>query len=89
MSNFICEECGAPILEGEDGHYITGCEHYPQDETDMPTKPKEEQLAENHWKWLSQLFYMAGIKELPMSAVAYLYKTAFVHGWKHAKEDKQ
>ena len=29
MSNFICEKCGTPILEGEDGHYITGCEHYP------------------------------------------------------------
>jgi len=29
MSNFICEKCGKEIVEGDDGHYITGCEHYP------------------------------------------------------------
>ena len=29
MSNFKCEICGANILEGSRGHYITGCQHYP------------------------------------------------------------
>lgn len=28
MSNFICEKCGAEILEDEKGHYKTGCGHY-------------------------------------------------------------
>ena len=28
MSNFICEECGAVIVDTPKG-YITGCEHYP------------------------------------------------------------
>ena len=31
MSNFFCENCKAAILEGEGGHYVTGCEHYPVD----------------------------------------------------------
>jgi len=29
MSNFNCEYCDTPILEGEGGHYITSCKHYP------------------------------------------------------------
>lgn len=29
MSNFICDKCGTYINEGNGGHYITGCEHYP------------------------------------------------------------
>jgi hypothetical protein len=29
MSNFNCEKCGVSIIEGRDGHYVTGCPHYP------------------------------------------------------------
>jgi hypothetical protein len=29
MSNFSCDKCKVDILEGPDGHYVTGCEHYP------------------------------------------------------------
>lgn len=29
MSNFNCEKCGLPILEGKNGYYITECVHYP------------------------------------------------------------
>jgi hypothetical protein len=28
VSNFICEECGAKVVDSPRG-YITGCEHYP------------------------------------------------------------
>lgn len=28
MSNFICEKCGAIIVDTPEG-YITGCKHYP------------------------------------------------------------
>lgn len=28
MSHFICEYCGAEILEGSDGYYITECPHF-------------------------------------------------------------
>ena len=33
MSNFYCEQCGVAITEGKDGRYVTGCEHYPVNET--------------------------------------------------------
>ena len=28
VSNFNCEQCGSPIIDGSSG-YVTGCEHYP------------------------------------------------------------
>ena len=28
MSSFQCEQCGASILDGDNGYY-TGCDHYP------------------------------------------------------------
>ena len=30
MSSFICEKCGAEILDSPQG-YITGCAHYPRE----------------------------------------------------------
>jgi hypothetical protein len=35
---------------------------------------KGENLAEQHWFWLKVL-------------LEYLYKTAFIHGYKHGQED--
>jgi hypothetical protein len=32
MSNFYCEVCGAVISDSERG-YVTGCEHYPLEDT--------------------------------------------------------
>ena len=42
MSSFICEKCGAEILDTPDG-YITECEHYPMEicSVDNPTETKE------------------------------------------------
>lgn len=31
MSNFHCHKCGKPIIENEQGKYVTGCEHYPKE----------------------------------------------------------
>lgn len=28
-SSFFCEKCRKPITENEQGHFISGCEHYP------------------------------------------------------------
>lgn len=36
MSNFICEYCGANIIDSDHG-YVTGCEHYPM-EVEPPRK---------------------------------------------------
>jgi len=48
MSNFYCEKCGTAILEGKDGRYFTGCEHYPADVkyNEQQTKDKLEMAKE-------------------------------------------
>jgi len=38
MSNFNCDICGLPILEGDNGEYITGCTHYPL--RDLPKRKR-------------------------------------------------
>lgn len=43
MAHFKCEICGADILEGTDGWYITGCEHYP-----LTKKEKEKNNEKNN-----------------------------------------
>ena len=39
----------------------------------MATKEQDEELAEQHWKWLGELLHR-------------LYVDAFLHGAKHAEE---
>ena len=49
----------------------------------------DEPLAEEHWKWIEELW--AAMPEgtvFGLEATEYLYKTAFVHGWKHAEATK-
>lgn len=41
MSSFICKHCGAEIVEGENGYYVSACEHYPFD-----PRPAAKSLAE-------------------------------------------
>lgn len=56
MSNFECDECGASIIEGGNGKYITGCEHHPvacQGCADL--KALREQLDEAH-EYLREAF---------------------------------
>lgn len=81
MSSFICEQCGAQIIEDENGNYITGCEHYP-----LPTE-RVGALALEHWRWISQLLFTMEVKTVPVTTAKYLYISAFLHGWKHAKEE--
>ena len=35
-----------------------------------------ERLADEHWAWLMKL-------------LEYVYKSAFIHGYKHGKEDRE
>ena len=49
-----------------------------------------ETIAEEHWEWLEGLWNsFLGEVVFDMSTVEYLYKTAFVHGWKHAQQDRR
>ena len=45
-------------------------------------------LADEHWQWLQGLYdSLPSPVDFNVSAVEYLYKTAFVHGYKHAIEN--
>ena len=37
---------------------------------------EEKKLAEEHWEWLEKLLHQ-------------VYVDAFIHGWKHAKEEEK
>mgnify|MGYP001318982557 CR=1 FL=1 len=44
-------------------------------------------LAEDHWDWLkSVLEAVPGTGLLPWPLLGVIYKSAFIHGWKHAEE---
>ena len=52
------------------------------------TQDKIEKVAQEHWKWIEGLW-----ESLPdggtfgLTTTKYLYKTAFMHGFKHGIED--
>jgi len=60
------------------------------------TKPKTtaRQIAEEHWEYNEQLVKLLLYKEAPEVTVLILaishffYTEAFIHGYKHAKEEK-
>ena len=44
-----------------------------------------EELADEHWEWLNGLLEsMGNFREL--RALQYVYKTSFIHGYKHGEE---
>ena len=45
-----------------------------------------EKLADEHWEWIAGLAAVYGTHE-DMEAREYLYKTAFIHGYKHTCAD--
>jgi len=46
-------------------------------------------LAEQHWQWLEGLLDAMGEDTFSREVLRYVYVTAFIHGWKHAKEGNQ
>jgi len=51
------------------------------------TEKEIKKMADEHWKWIEGLWEsMPDDTGFGLSATEYLYKTAFMHGWKHAKE---
>ena len=52
---------------------------------------KVEKLADEHWEWIEGLWSsLPDDSQFGISTCEYLYKTAFIHGWKHAiADDKQ
>lgn len=51
----------------------------------------EKKLAEEHWSYIEALLDICMInesysKEEVIKMIGFHYKTAMIHGWKHAKE---
>ena len=44
MSNFICVYCGAHVLEGEKGFYVTECDHYLLSEVEKKMLEKQGKI---------------------------------------------
>lgn len=45
------------------------------------------ELAENHWSYIGELLLAHGEKIRTIDKCKFHYVEAFIHGWKHAKED--
>lgn len=45
-------------------------------------------LAEQHWQWLEGLLVAMRKDTFSREVLQYIYITAFIHGWKHAKEEE-
>ena len=48
-----------------------------------------KQLADDHWEYIEALLNRHSIKLLDLGIAEFHYKTAFIHGYKHGKEDKE
>lgn len=48
---------------------------------------RAEELAEAHWEYIEGILAVHNVTIAEITACGYHYKTAFVHGYKHALED--
>ncbi len=48
-----------------------------------------KKLAEEHWDYVSKVLKTHGEDEKTIAKIGFHYKTAFVHGAKHEREDKK
>tara|TARA_Y100000310_G_scaffold264568_1_gene275226 strand:- start:296 stop:451 length:156 start_codon:yes stop_codon:yes gene_type:complete len=44
-----------------------------------------EELAKEHWEWVSKLMTYIPVGSRTDKLIEYLYKTAMIHGYKHGK----
>ena len=47
-----------------------------------------DKLAKEHWVYIEELLRTHREKQEVIEMISFHYQTAFIHGWKHAKEDK-
>lgn len=45
-----------------------------------------EELAEDHWKYIERLLEMHGEDDEVVDKIGFHYVSAFVHGFKHARD---
>lgn len=51
------------------------------------TEARANSLAEAHWQYIEGILAVHNVTIAVIAACGYHYKTAFVHGYKHALED--
>ena len=47
-----------------------------------------EKLADDHWEWVEMLLESFKNIEIGIDTLAFVYISAFVHGYKHGEESK-
>lgn len=50
--------------------------------------PDVEQLAAAHWRYVESVLRAHDEADEVIAKCGHHYRTAFVHGWKHAKEEQ-
>lgn len=57
-------------------------------EIEEPQYKSSNQLAEEHWKYVESLLKAHGEEDELIEQIGFHYISAFIHGYKHAMEDK-
>ena len=45
------------------------------------------EMSERHWNYIRDILMIHGVDKEIIYLIGFHYRTAFAHGWKHAKED--
>lgn len=61
-------------------------EKYPKKRIEL--KSEAQKLADEHWAYVEDLLIIHGESPESINKYGFHYKSAFIHGYKHAKEDK-
>ena len=52
------------------------------------SKPKAIDLAASHWEWVSKMLKATSESGKNIKMIGVYYRAAFIHGYKHGREDK-
>lgn len=50
------------------------------------SQKSSEELAEDHWGYIKELLLTHNEDDISIERIGFHYKTAFIHGYKHAME---
>ena len=82
-----CKECDTQMIFDGDSYYCPKCIEKPGvDAFDYRPTIGAEKLAEDHWSYIDDVLSLAGRSQLQLDEIGFHYKSAFIHGYKHAKE---
>lgn len=66
---------------------MKSCDHYEMCNTLIsPSEADLNKLIDDHWSYIKELLLVHGHSDADINTISFHYKTAFKHGYKHAKE---